>query len=131
MTVYPTYFITEAQDPDILDHIDKYEWQDHDVPTPEPVQLSGPQEEVDASLFPLSAVPWQRLAAMVDAAERATLRNEPLRIESPRASYASVGRSTSSADDGRVLIRIYVSGPRRNGYVEMTATGTIRTVTVN
>lgn len=131
VTVYPEYLITEAQDPDIPDHIDRYQWRDHDVPAPEPVQLSGPQEAVDASLFPSSAVPWRRLAAMVEAAERATLRNEPLRIESPHASYVSIDRSTSSDDDGRVVVRIYISGPRRSGYVDMTATGAIRTVTVN
>jgi len=131
VTVYPTYLITEAQDPDIPDHIDRYEWRDQDVPTPEPVQLSGPQEAVDASLFPISAVPWRRLAAMVESAERATLRNTPLRIESPRASYVSVSRSTSTEDDGRVMMRIYVSGPRRSGYVDLTATGAIRAVTVN
>ena len=131
VTVYPEYLITEAQDPDIPDHIDRYEWRAHDVPTPEPVQLSGPQEDVDASLFPLSAVAWRRLTAMVDAAERATLHNEPLRIESPRASYVSIDRSTSSEDDGKVIVRIYISGPRRSGSVEMDATGTIRLITVN
>lgn len=131
VAVYPEYLIIEAQDPDILDHIDRYTWRNDDVPTPEAVQLSGPQEEVDASLFPTSAVPWRRLAEMVAEAERATLRNTPLRIESPRTSYVSVARSASSSDDGRVLIRIYISGPRRSGSVEMDATGAIRTVTVN
>ncbi|HEU5302289.1 MAG TPA: hypothetical protein VFW06_08635 [Acidimicrobiia bacterium] len=129
--IYPEYVFAEAQDPGVLDHIDRYQWRDDDVPTPEPVQLSGPQEDVEASLFPTSSVRWQRLATMVEEAERAALRNEPLRIESPRASYVTVDRSMSSDDDGTVVVRVYISGPRRSGYVEMTATGTIRAVNVN
>ena len=131
VTVYPEYLIVEAQDPDIPDHIDRYQWRDGDVPTPEAVQLSGPQEDVDASLFPTSAVRWKRLAAMVADAERAALHNEPLRIESPRAGYVIVDRSTSPDDDGKVLVRIYITGPRRSGYVEMTTTGDIRSVNVS
>lgn len=129
--VYAEYLITEAQDPAIPDHIDRYEWRADDVPAPEPVQLSGPQEDVEASLFPTSVIRWERLAAMVKAAERAALDNQPLRIESPRASYVTVERSTSSDDDGTVLVHVYISGPRRSGSVEMTTTGVIRTVTVN
>jgi hypothetical protein len=129
--IYPEYLITEAQDSTILDHIDRYEWRDEDVAPPTPVQLSGPQEEIDASLFPTSGVRWSALPSMVANAERAALHNKPLRIEQPRASYVTVDRSTSSTDDGRVLVRVYISGPRRSGYVEMTATGEIRAVNVN
>lgn len=129
--IYPEYVFAEAQDPEIPDHIDRYEWRDDDIPAPEPVQLTGPQEDVDAALFPTSSVRWQRLATMVRAAERAALRNEPLRIESPRASYVTVDRSTSPDDDATVLVRVYISGPRRSGYVEMTAIGAIRAVNVN
>jgi hypothetical protein len=129
--IYPEYLIAEAQDPAIPDHIDRYEWRDGDVPPPEPVQLSGPQEDVEASLFPTSAVNWRQLSSMVADAERAALHNKPLRIEQPRAQYAIVERSTSSEDDGRVLVRIYINGPRRSGSVEMTASGEIRSVNVS
>jgi hypothetical protein len=129
--VYPEYLDVEAQDPNNAEHIDDFEWRDGEVGPSEPVQLSGPQEAVDASLFPTSAVPWKRLAAIVRDAEQAALHNRPLRIEEPRAQYVIVERSTSSADDGRVLLRIYINGPRRSGYVETTATGEIRTVNVS
>ena len=131
VAVYPEYLITEAQDPAVPDHIDRYEWRGGDVPPPTPVSLSGPQEDVEASLFPTSAVRWKQLPSMVADAERAALHNRPLRIEDPHANYVIVERSTSSADDGRVLIRIYVQGPRRSGSVEMTAGGEIRSVNVN
>ncbi len=129
--VYPEYLDLEAQDPNNAEHIDDYEWRDGEVGPAEAVQLTGPQEDVDASLFPTSAVPWTRLASIVRDAERAALHNSPLRIEEPRAHYVIAERSTSSADDGRVLLRIYINGPRRSGYVEATATGEIRTVNVS
>jgi hypothetical protein len=129
--VYPEYLSLEAQDPALPDHIDDYEWRDDEVAPSTPVQLSGPQEDVDASLFPTSAVRWTALPAMVRNAERAALHNKPLRIEQPRANYVIVDRSSSSADDGRVLVRIYIGGPRRSGYVEMTASGEIRSVNVS
>lgn len=129
--VYPEYLILEAQDPSVPEHIDRYEWRDGEVPPATPVQLSGPQEDVEASLFPTSAVRWAELPSMVATAERAALRNRPLRIEEPAAQYVSIDRSTSSTDDGRVLVRIYINGPRRSGNVEMTASGEIRSVTVS
>lgn len=129
--IYPEYLILEAQDPSVPEHIDRYEWRDGEVPPPTPVQLSGPQEDVEASLFPTSTLQWKRLSSMVADAERAALHNAPLRIEDPRAQYVIVERSTSSSDDGRVLVRIYVTGPRRSGYVEMTAGGEIRSVNVS
>lgn len=129
--VYGEYLDVKAQDPTNLEHIDEYEWRDGEVGPSEPVQLSGPQEDVDASLFPTSAVNWKRLPEMVRAAEQAVLHNAPLRIEQPRAQYALTERSTSSTDDGRVLIRIYISGPRRSGYVELASNGDIRTVNVS
>jgi hypothetical protein len=129
--VYPEYLDVKAQDPTNAEHIDEYEWRDGAVGPPTPVQLSGPQEEVDASLFPTSVVDWKRLPALVRAAEQAALHNTPLRIEQPQAQYVLTERSTSSDDDGRVLIRIYINGPRRSGYVEMAANGDIRTVNVS
>ena len=47
----------------------------------------------------------------------------PIRIEGARASYLIVRRSTSFEDDGRVEINLYLAGPRRTGYAELTATG--------
>ncbi len=129
--VYPEYLDVKAQDPTNAEHIDEYEWRDGEVGPPTPVQLSGPQEEVDASLFPTSVVQWKRLPDLVRAAEQAALHNSPLRIEQPQAQYALTERSTSPDDDGRVLIRIYINGPRRSGYVEMAANGDIRTVNVS
>jgi hypothetical protein len=93
--------------------------------------LSGPQEEVEAALFSTTAVRWQDIPEFVRAAEHASETATPIRIEEARASYLYVERSTSSDLDGRVVIRISISGPRRSGSVEMTASGDILSVSVS
>lgn len=129
--LYPEYMIVDAQDPDTPDHIDRYTWRDGEVDPPEPVQLSGPQEETDAELFPSSAVRWSDLSTFVRRAERRALHARPIRIEDPKANYVTVERSTSSNADGRITIRILIDGPRRDGYVEMTTSGEILSISVS
>ena len=129
--VYPEYMDVKAQDPAIPEHIDEYEWRDGNVSGPEPVHLSGPQEETDASLFPTTAVRWRDLPAIISEVEARARHARPTRIEDARASYVIVERSTSPADDGRVEISIYLDGPRRSGRAELTASGDIIALTVN
>jgi len=129
--IYPEYMDVEAQDPAIPEHIDEYEWRDGTVAPPTAVALSGPQEDVEASLFPTSAVRWRDIPEIVQEVEARARRAKPLRIEEAKASYLFVERSTSSEDDGRVEIRIYLNGPRRSGYADLTASGDLITLTVN
>ena len=123
ISVYQTYLIMEVQDPGIPEHIDEYTWRDGVVDPPEPVHLSGPQEEIEAALYPTTAVNLGELAHIVKTAERHLERAKPVRIEQARASYLYMERSSSL--DGRVTIRISISGPRRSGNVETTASGDI------
>ena len=129
--VYPEYVIVELQDPNIPDHIDQYEWRGGSVEPPEPVQLSGPQEAIEAELFPSTAFDWRTLATRAREAEAAAETATPLRIEDPQAQYVFVERSTSSELDGRLVLRIYITGPRRAGNVEMTSSGEILSVNVS
>jgi hypothetical protein len=93
--------------------------------------LTGPQEEVEASLFPTTAVDWSDLPAIVKRVERAARDAEPLRIEEARVSYVIARRSTSSEDDGRVELTAYINGPRRSGSAELTAAGEILVLNVS
>ena len=129
--VYPEYMIVEAQDPSALDHVDRYTWRDGTVDAPEPVHLSGPQEEVDASLFSTSAVSLKNLPRIVLTAEQTLQHAKPIRIEQARGSYIDIRRSTSSELDGRITIRISVEGPRRSGTVETGSNGAILSTSVS
>jgi len=129
--IYPEYMDVEAQDPKVAEHIDDYEWRDGSVSGPEAVHLSGPQEDVEASLFPTTAVRWRDVPDIVREVEARARVASPTRIEDATASYLIVERSTSSADDGRVAIRIYLDGPRRSGYAELSAAGDIVSLTVS
>jgi hypothetical protein len=129
--IYPEYLDMEAQDPKIPEHIDEYEWRDGSVSGPDPVHLSGPQEDVAASLFPTSAVRWRDVPTLVREVEARARHAQPTRIEAAPASYLIVERSTSSTDDGRVKIMVYLEGPRRSGYAELTSSGEIVQLTVS
>ena len=129
--VYPDYMIVDAQDPNALDHIDRYTWRDGTVEPSEPVHLSGPQEEVDASLFSTSAVNLKQLPSIVLAAEQTLQHAKPIRIEQARGSYIDIQRSTSSELDGRITIHISVEGPRRSGTVETGSNGDILSTNVS
>jgi len=99
------------------------------VEPPEPVHLSGPQEEVEAALYPTSAVNLGQLAETVQKAERLLKHAEPIRVEEARASYLYIERSSSL--DGRILIRISIDGPRRSGSVTTSASGEVLEHTVS
>jgi hypothetical protein len=129
--VYPEFLDVEAQDPALPEHIDEYTYRDGDIEPAEAVLLTGPQEEVEASLFPTTAVDWSDLPAIVKRVERAARDAEPLRIEEARVSYVIARRSTSSEDDGRVELTAYINGPRRSGSAELTATGEILVLNVS
>ncbi len=129
--VYPEFLDVEVQDPALPEHIDEYGYRDGQIEPPEAVLLTGSQEEVEASLFPTTAVDWDELPEMVRRVERAARRAKPLRIEDARVNYVIVNRSTSSEDDGRVEITAYIGGPRRSGNAELTASGEIVSLTVN
>ena len=129
ISVYQTYLIMEVQDPGIPEHIDSYTWRDGVVEPPTPVHLSGPQEEVEAELYPTSAVNLGELSHIVKVAERRLERARPIRIEQAEANYLFIERSPSL--DGRVTIQISISGPRRSGNVQTTASGDILSESVS
>ena len=129
--VYPDYMIVDAQDPNALNHIDRYTWRDSTVEPSEPVHLSGPQEAVDASLFSTSAMDLKQLPRIVLAAEQTLQHAKPIRIEQARGSYIDIQRSTSSELDGRITIHISVEGPRRSGTVETGSNGDILSTDVS
>jgi hypothetical protein len=129
--VYPDYMIVSAQDPNALDHIDRYTWRDNKVDPPEPVHLSGPQEAVDASLFSTSAVNMHLLPVIVLDAEQTLEHAKPIRVEQARGSYVDIERSTSSQLDGRITIHISVEGPRRSGTVDTGSNGEILSTNVS
>jgi hypothetical protein len=122
--VYGDYMIVEAQDPNAPDHIDQYTWRDGEVQEPPtPVHLSGPQDDTEALLFPTTGLDFDDLPGFVRDAEARLQRSRPTPIEEALASYLSIERSSSL--DGRITVRIYISGPRRSGNVEVTTSGEV------
>ncbi len=118
VAIYPEYMFVQAQDPAVPANLDEYQWRGtlHD---PEPVRLDG-TEDFAAGLYPSDEVDWSSIPALVDEAV-ATLA-----IEEGAATHVIVQRPLPFSPETR--IRVFVSGPRGDGYVDADASGTIFSV---
>ena len=111
---YPDYVIIEAQDPAKPQNIDSYTLRDGRIDPPTPVHLSA-SDIVEVQVFRVRDVDW---SVVGDVAGRAAQR---LRIEDGRPSYAYVDKN----DERELRLHVYVTSPRRSGYVEADLDGTI------
>ena len=94
----------------------QYEWKNGRLFGPTPVQLRG-KGELESNLFPLSAVDFDTVPALVDSA-----------IERVDAAHGKVDRilvrRNLPADEG-IGMRVYVDSPIRDGHVDADARGRI------
>ena len=118
VVVYPEYMFVQAQDPAIPANIDEYQWRGT-LSEPTPVRLTG-TEDFDAGLYPSDEVDWSAIPALVEQAV-ATLG-----IEEGAATHVIVQRPLPFSPDTRM--RVFVTGPRGDGYVDADASGTIYSV---
>lgn len=119
--VYDTYVYFDAQDPQKPENFDEYLWRGGGIEDISPINVAGQsQEDLEAELFPIQAVAWNRVPELVTAALTET------NLEGGQVGAVFVSRN--SYNDNSVLIRIGVSGARRNGNLEATSDGTIISV---
>ncbi|MBI4882597.1 MAG: hypothetical protein HY826_00925 [Actinobacteria bacterium] len=117
--LYPGYAFATAQDPIKLDHLDRYQWQSGAVGAPVP-QTNDP--DATSKVFTIAAVNWDAIAALAAEAPRVAA------VEEGEVTHIIVNRDVFT-DVHDVVVRIYVSGPRGNAFIEATADGTfIRTL---
>ncbi len=119
--LYPDYAFATAQDPTQPDHIDRYMLQaDGTLGTPEP-QTNDP--EAASKVFTIDAVQWDAIAALVAEAPRLAA------VEEGKVSHVYVDRDIFS-EVHDVIVRIYISGPRSNAFIEAAPDGTVLRVVV-
>ena len=113
--LYPGYAFATAQDPTRPERIDRYQWQDGALGAPTP-QTNDP--EAAGKVFTIDAVDWAAIAAL--AAEAPRLAS----VEEGELTHISINRDIfTEAND--VVVRIYISGPRSNAFIEATPDGAI------
>jgi hypothetical protein len=122
LTVYPGYVISEIQDPQNHENVDRYMLRDGVVGDGEPVRLMGRMKtakDVDDAVTDLATVDLAVLPAMV---KEATAR---VGIDDAKVSHVMLTRNRPSSDVG---FRVYVSGARKSGSAEFDAAGHLKKV---
>lgn len=114
LRVHPQRIVVQAQDSKRLANVDQYIYNAGDVSDPVPVKLQG-KGKLEHNLFPLSEV---RLDVIPPLAGKAL---EELRLQGASVTYVSVKRNLPDSVD--IRIRVYVTSPRRDAYVDYDLAG--------
>jgi hypothetical protein len=118
--VYPEYLTAQGQGPGAEQTLVEYRWVGQLTPaTPAPVV----PDDVAARLFSSDEVAWSAIPALVEAAPAA------VSIEGGIVTHLNVERSLPFSDDIRV--RVFVSGPGGDGYVDGDAAGSMISINGN
>ncbi|MEQ1703156.1 MAG: hypothetical protein ABMA25_23875 [Ilumatobacteraceae bacterium] len=115
ISLFPDYAIATAQNPALPDHFDRFTWRTGglDAGTPEPNNAEG------ATLaFTIDQLNWTALATAITGAVAAS------GVEQGTISHVTVERDIFG-DTPELVARIYVTGPRSSGYVQVAADGTM------
>ena len=113
--LYPGYAFGTAQDPVRPERIDRYQWQDGALGAPAP-QTNDP--DAASKVFTIDAVQWDVIAALAADAPRLAS------VEEGEVTHIAITRDLFT-DVHDVVVRIYMSGPRGNAFIEATPDGTI------
>ena len=116
LQVHADHLLLQAQDPKQPGNVDEYELHDGTLLDPVPVKLHGPGK-LDDNLFPLHEARLDAIPGLVDAALA------ELGIEKAKVTHVRIKRNLPLSDD--VQVRVFVSGLRKDGYVDADKDGKI------
>jgi hypothetical protein len=109
LALYPTYAFLEAQDPKQKENVDRYPFRNGVVGESEPVRVMGPGKLED-SLFSLEEVDLSVVPRIVADAQA------ELAIADGHVSHVLLERDLPFRKE--VRFTVYVSSPRKSGFVE-------------
>ena len=116
--MYDHYAIFEVQDPNIPENLDTYTYRDGQLEKPpEPIHVTNRDlEELPQRVFLLSEVRWDVVANLSQTAVT------QLGIEDGVVTHMGVDRAYDTLE---LQLSLSVNGPRRSGYLDATADGTV------
>lgn len=116
IVLYRTYAVLEASDPKQPESIVNYTLRSGSVTRVSTVPRGSSQARLDQTLFSLSDVDFAHIPALIRAAvaEMALSESNP--------SHVIIEREPT-ARESRPVIRVYVTNPLANGYVEYSLDG--------
>jgi hypothetical protein len=116
MTIYPEYAFLTVQNPKKETELDRYQYRNGLVGSPEPVLLSGAKKkELPKRVFGFDDVDFTVIPKIAKDALVA------LEVESGKVSHIMLDKALPFSKD--VLWRVYASGPRGGGYVQYSLQG--------
>ncbi len=121
-SIYDTYANLQAQDPSKAAEVNEFKFRAGTVTGPIPVKLSG-GGKLDRNLFTLDDVALDKLPAMTAEAL------EKSKIEDGKITHVIVRRGLPFSP--KVVVRVYVDSPRKDGFVEFSETGVIGKINVD
>lgn len=119
--VYPEYLTAQAQGPGAEQTIVEYRWVGQLTPATPAVGV--PTDDLAARIFSSDEVSWSAIPALVEAAPAAVA------IEGGIVTHLDVERSQPFSDD--IRIRVFVSGPGGDGFVDGDAAGSMISINGN
>jgi len=119
--VYPEYLTAQGQGPGVEETIIEYRWTGQLEPAT-PAQVT-PGGDVAAGLFGSDEVAWSAIPALIEEAPAA------VSVEGGVVTHVDVKRSLPFSAD--VRIRVYVSGPGGDGFVDGDAAGSMISINGN
>lgn len=121
VSVYPGFAMSQLQDPKVPLNADSFTLRDGVVGDVQPIQFMGPKPTIEGlkrQTFDLEAdVDWGKLPAMIESTPIT------LKIEGAVVSHAIIKRDLPFSDT--MSVRVYASGPRRNGSVQFDGKGNV------
>jgi hypothetical protein len=119
VVVYPTYVFTNVQDAAQKTHVDRYQLREGLWREPTPVKLVG-SEKSEADITAATFDPNEAAFADIPRITKDAIAR--LKVETPTISHVHISRPLPF--DKEVRIRVFVNGPRSNGFVDYDKKGT-------
>jgi hypothetical protein len=119
--VYPEYLTAQGQGPGAEQTIVEYRWVGQLTPATPAVGV--PTDDIAARIFSSDEVSWSAIPGLVEAAPVAVA------IEGGIVTHLDVERSLPFSDD--IRIRVFVSGPGGDGFVDGDVAGSVISINGN
>jgi hypothetical protein len=121
LVLYPTYAVLEAQDPKHKENVDDYNLMSGTINEVSPVRLDSDQSKFEQKLFSISQSSVSQIPALIRASQ------SEMGIPDGAPSHVIIEREFMGSPPPPV-IRVYITSPRADGYVEYSLDGKKRRV---
>jgi hypothetical protein len=121
LTIYPNFATLQAQDPNKPENVDEYTYRNGKIDK-RPVKLYG-SGKLEDNLFPISDVNFDAVSTLADEIKNKAREKD---LEGAKDPYMIIKRNLPFTN--KVILRLYLSGTRKNIRMEADAGGKVTKV---